>query len=316
MPPVLTLRVASTDDGKHPCLTCATSAGKVFIHSPHERDTATTGTDSNIRFLNINKDITALSCGRLRPSIEREVLLVGTQTNLLAYDVEENADMFYKEVADGVSALIFGHVVGVEAPLAIVGGNCSIQGFDHEGSDEFWTVTGATVTALTFCDADGDGQNELLVGSDDYAIRIFQEADVISEVTETEAIVGLTPIHLTRYGYALANGTIGVYNNASRVWRVKSKNKVTCIESFDLDSDGMPELISGWSNGRFEVRNDNDGELIYRQSFPTAISKIVKVRRHSGGWLPCRQRHYPTVWWPFVACLTRSRTTGWTAARR
>ena len=24
-------------DGKHPSLTCATSAGKVFIHSPHDR---------------------------------------------------------------------------------------------------------------------------------------------------------------------------------------------------------------------------------------------------------------------------------------
>jgi len=29
-----------------------------------------------------------------------------------------------------------------ENPLAIVGGNCSIQGFDFEGNDEFWTVSG------------------------------------------------------------------------------------------------------------------------------------------------------------------------------
>ena len=28
----------STDDGKHPSLTCATSAGKIFIHSPHAQD--------------------------------------------------------------------------------------------------------------------------------------------------------------------------------------------------------------------------------------------------------------------------------------
>lgn len=261
-------------DGKHPCLTCATSAGKVFIHSPHERDTKTS---SSIRFLNINKKITAMDSGRLNPEEARDVLMVGTQTNLLAYDVEENKDMFYKEVPDGVSALIFGHVMNVEAPLAIVGGNCSIQGFDAEGTELFWTVTGATVTALTFCDADGDGQNELLVGSDDYDIRIFQEGDAISEVTETDAIVGLCPIHLTKYGYALANGTVGVYNRTSRVWRVKSKNTPTCIAAFDLDSDGAPELISGWSNGRFEVRNDNDGSLIYRQSFTSPVSAIVEA---------------------------------------
>jgi len=219
-----------------------------------------------------------MTSGQLRPSVDRDVLMVGTQTNLLAYDVEENADMFYKEVPDGVSALVFGHVMGVDAPLAIVGGNCSIQGFDDSGSELFWTVTGATVTALTFCDADGDGNNELLVGSDDFDIRIFQEGDVISEVTETDAVVGLTPIRLTRYGYALGNGTIGVYDNATRKWRVKSKNKVHCIQSFDLDSDGVPELISGWSNGRFEVRNDTDGELIYRQNFSSPVSAIVKVR--------------------------------------
>ena len=34
------------------------------------------------------------------------------------------------------------------------------------------------MSALTFCDADGDGENELLVGSDDFNIRIFQQVAV------------------------------------------------------------------------------------------------------------------------------------------
>ena len=62
--------------------------------------------------------------------------------------------------------------------LAIVGGNCSIQGFDSTGAERFWTVTGDNVSALALCDADGDGKNELLVGSDDFAIRIFQAEEV------------------------------------------------------------------------------------------------------------------------------------------
>lgn len=55
---------------------------------------------------------------------------------------------------------------------------------------------------------------------------------------------------LYRFGYALVNGTIGVYERLDRVWRVKSKHSVCALASYDLDGDGYPELISGWSNGR------------------------------------------------------------------
>ncbi len=44
-----------------------------------------------------------------------------------AYDVENNSDLFYKEVADGANALAVGRVGASERPLAIVGGNCSLQ---------------------------------------------------------------------------------------------------------------------------------------------------------------------------------------------
>jgi hypothetical protein len=41
--------------------------------------------------------------------------------------VETNSDLFYKEVADGANALAVGRVGAGERPLAIVGGNCSLQ---------------------------------------------------------------------------------------------------------------------------------------------------------------------------------------------
>ena len=64
-----------------------------------------------------------------------------------------------------------------------------------------------------------------------------------------------------RFGYGLGNGTIGVYNKYQRAWRTKTKNTVTAIASFDLDNDGVPELVSGWSNGRLEVRSIKDGQV-------------------------------------------------------
>ena len=35
---------------------------------------------------------------RCVPKVERDILAIGTPTTLLAYDVENNSDLFYKEV--------------------------------------------------------------------------------------------------------------------------------------------------------------------------------------------------------------------------
>lgn len=114
-----------------------------------------------MRFLNINKNITAIGAGKspptsppshssptplsltchteqcpiygdscagpLVPGKDHDVLFVGTGTSLMAYDVERNADVFYKDVPDGVSSITFGWVRGIAEPLVIVGGHCSIQ---------------------------------------------------------------------------------------------------------------------------------------------------------------------------------------------
>jgi len=79
----------------------------VFIHSPHRRLATTLGdsrlsvsaTESDVSLLSISQHITSVAAGGLNPALDRDVLLVGSQTNLLAYDVEQNSDLFYKEVS-------------------------------------------------------------------------------------------------------------------------------------------------------------------------------------------------------------------------
>lgn len=268
-------------DGKHPSLACANSTDNIIIHSPHTRNEEN---EHEIRHLSVNRRISALDSGDLENKDDkpRDILLVGTHTNLLAYDVEGNSDIFYKDVPDGVNSLAVGTVPGVDAPLAMVGGNCSILGFDAEGEEQFWTVTGDLVSALAFRDS-GDGQQQLLVGSHDFDIRIFQNEEPVSECSECDVISGLCAIQDTFYGYALQNGTIGVYNNDTRVWHAKSKHKVQGITAFDLDSDGVPELVAGWSNGRIEVRNDQNGELIYKDRFPSAVAEVLVADYHMDG---------------------------------
>ena len=98
----------------------------------------------------------------------------------------------------------------------LVGGNCSIQGFDHEGNDPFWTVTGDNVSSLSLVDYHANGNQRLVVGSEDFEIRIFAEDEILAEITETEAVTSLTPVEEGRFGYALANGTVGVYEKTTR----------------------------------------------------------------------------------------------------
>jgi hypothetical protein len=127
---------------------------------------------------------------------------------------------------------------------------------------------------MCFADVDADGRMELLVGSDDYEIRAFGGEEVLSEITEADRVTALNATHGSRFSYALANGTVGLYDRQTRVWRVKSKNMVMSVQSFDMDQDGVPEVVVGWSNGRVEVRRERNGEVMMKDTLPGGVAAI------------------------------------------
>ncbi|MGH0178462.1 UNVERIFIED_CONTAM: hypothetical protein FKN15_003044 [Acipenser sinensis] len=117
---------------------------------------------------------------------------------------------------------------------------------------------------------------QLLVGSEDYDIRVFKEDEMMAEMTETETVTSLCHMHGSRFGYALANGTVGVYDRTARYWRIKSKNQAMSIHAFDLNSDGVCELITGWSNGKIDARSDRTGEVIFKDNFTSSVAGVVE----------------------------------------
>ena len=100
-------------DGKSPGLACATTGGRVLIHQPYinraEADAPLVkkgDMQNEIQYLNTNKQINALNCGALDPKQpDLDLLMIGSSTNLLVYDCLNNADIFEKEVNDGLSSI-------------------------------------------------------------------------------------------------------------------------------------------------------------------------------------------------------------------
>jgi Bardet-Biedl syndrome 2 protein len=72
--------------------------------------------------------------------------------------------------------------------MVVAGGNCSILGFDIAADERFWTITGDNATSIDFLDWNEDGEEKLIVGSDDFAIRVFKGEEMIFEIQEQSKI--------------------------------------------------------------------------------------------------------------------------------
>uniref|UniRef100_A0A0K0DQS2 BBS2_Mid domain-containing protein n=1 Tax=Angiostrongylus cantonensis TaxID=6313 RepID=A0A0K0DQS2_ANGCA len=130
--------------------------------------------------------------------------------------------------------------------MILCGGNCAIWGFDETGRDIYWTVTGDSVSTMCFCDFDADGEMELIIGSPDGELRVFKNDLMRAELLETDAVILLQAINKSHFGYALANGTVGVYHQDQRLWRIKSKSVISAILPYPND-----EMITCiWNSGK------------------------------------------------------------------
>ncbi|KAG8223824.1 hypothetical protein J437_LFUL003712 [Ladona fulva] len=186
-------------------------------------------------------------------------------------------DVFFKEVKDGVNSITVGKFGHMKDAIALIGGNCCVQGFDNAGNEVFWNVVGDRVSSMALVDFDRDGQNELVVGSTDYEITAFKNEHIVSEVTETEVITSLVPLDGVTFAYALSNGTIGLYDQLQRWWRVKSKNQAVSILGYDIDGDGVEELITGWSNGKVDARNSRTGDIVFTENMKHGVAGLAKA---------------------------------------
>ena len=77
----------------------------MLIHTPHgvanqSSSGRVVSSHADITLLSLSQYVTSLGVGQLDPasSGSRDLLFVGSSTHLLAYDIYNNADVFYNEV--------------------------------------------------------------------------------------------------------------------------------------------------------------------------------------------------------------------------
>lgn len=290
-------------DGEKFSFTYATLGGKIIIYSPYDKQEQDNHDNklnpvetkpvlsqiqkkgnyytnkSNMKefSLNVNKEVNCITYGKIDVNSNKSCIYIGSPSSIMCFDVIENKTIFNKEVEDGVYCIITGIYSTFSMPLVIVGGNCSLQGFDINGEEKFWTVTGGNTLSLAFNDVDDDSFQELIVGTDDYTIRYIKKEQSINDIPEESKVILLHSISNSKFIYALDNGTIGLYHKDKRIWQRNEigRGKATSIINCDINRDNRNEVIVSWTSGKVLIFSEDNGETIEELGFNgIEISKI------------------------------------------
>ncbi|XP_055599661.1 Bardet-Biedl syndrome 2 protein homolog [Uranotaenia lowii] len=268
-------------DGIHSCLTVVTNADKILIHTPHKRyglqnsKLSVSEIKNDIAMLNMNFPIRAIIAGKLKKDDDRDVLVIGSSTHFLAYHVDENYNLFQRDFHEGVRTMLIGTFGNFAGQTLIVGGNAVVKGFDFEGNEILWLITAGGVNALLLMDVDKDGQNELIVGTDDGCIKIFKMTTLLHEFTEGNEIQNLLLIGVNQFMFSVKNGTIGVFDESVRMWRIKSKTRVTAMAMYDILGCETKQIIVGWKSGKIDVRDSRNGDVLFKMKLNDFVCGIA-----------------------------------------
>lgn len=169
--------------------------------------------------LNFNQEVRAIETGCLSADDSKEILAIASPTQLLAYHVDNNRDIFFKEILEGIRTIVIGTVSMGEQPLVIVGGNRKwlhaeltnesirlifflksflaveyVRGYNAGGDEKLWIVTNGIVTCIAVADVNSDGKSEIIIGCDNGAIQVYQNDTLLYELFENASIEQITAI--------------------------------------------------------------------------------------------------------------------------
>lgn len=199
---------------------------------------------------------------------------IGSGNSIQVYNAYENVSQFYKKLDYSITTLTAGFVaLGTESWLICGGGN-ALTGFDMDGKEVYWNVSSDTINTTCLADLTNRTRNQVVIGTDDGMMSVFDAEELVDTRNETSPVLLLVQLNATHVSYATENGTIGVYKNLERLWRIKSKTIAACQTAYKVGT--MVEgVLTGWMNGRWELRRLTGGEMCAKGDLQSSIGGIV-----------------------------------------
>ena len=103
-----------------------------------------------------------------------DILFIGTQHSVQAYDVYNNMDLFHRDMPNGVFSLSLGSDLATGSTVLFVGSNGCVFGLDAAGEEMCWLMSNDVVSAVCEADVNNDGSLKLLAGGASCEIQAFQ----------------------------------------------------------------------------------------------------------------------------------------------
>ncbi|KAG5674649.1 hypothetical protein PVAND_004603 [Polypedilum vanderplanki] len=267
-------------DAVNSSLTAITQSNKIIIHSPYTRynmfnsQKAWSEIKKDIGMLSVNYTITAIATGKLSSESDKEYLAIGTENNILIYQVDDNLEVFFKDVSESIRCMIIGTIDNSHPPLLFCGSNTTVKGYNVKGDEILWIVTSGVVNSITLFDFNRDNDKEIILGCND-KIRIYKQDRFIRELNENAPVKQIAPLGLQLLAFILKNGTVGVYEEHLRLWRIKSKSTATCLACYDLLGSGTDQIILGWESGKIDIRDSRSGDVLMKLISPSKVVGLM-----------------------------------------